>query len=70
MLYQKCKVLMVSERDFYKELETSEDIKLSNLKNDIEMKADAAEIVMYKGNDLTYVMKNKFGSVGAVIPEE
>lgn len=67
MLYKKTKILMVSEDDFYKEIETSDDVEFGNLNNSVRKKAKTADIVMYKANDITIILKNRYGGIGAVV---
>lgn len=67
MLVQDIKLLMVSENDFYKEIETSDDIKLSNLKNPVYDKSQKADIVIFQSNHSTVVMRNRYGGIGQVV---
>lgn len=67
MLKQKVTLVMVSYDDFYKEIETGDDVQLSNLKNDVRKIAEKADIVMFQSQHSAVVMKNRFGGEGQVI---
>lgn len=67
MIVKTSEVMLVSERDFYKEIETSDDVKYSNLKNDIKVEAENSDIIMYISNGNTIILKNRYGSDGVVV---
>lgn len=70
MLYKEdANMLMVSEDDFYKEIEELEDIKIDNLEgNDLLEKALNSDIVMFVGQGArTVIMKNRFGKEGSIV---
>lgn len=67
MIVKTSEVMLVSERDFYKEIETSDDVEYSNLKNDIKVEAENSDIIMYISNGNTIIIKNRYGSDGVVV---
>jgi len=67
MLEVKEKIMVVSSLDFYKEIESSDDIIISNLKNDIFNKASECAVVMFTENGMTHILKNRYGSTGSVV---
>lgn len=67
MLKQKTNLLVVSEDAFRREINSSMDVKLDNLKHSEYDEAKKADIVMYQSNNMTILMKNRYGSEGMVV---